>query len=657
MRIFFVLLTFIFLINAVAQRHQIDSLSVLLNQHGAEDSARVSLLNELSHAYRETNPDTSISLGNEALELAGKLELTIQKAWALNHIGVAYWMKAHYPDALRYAQEALQLFEISQVNDGIAQSYNSIANTYNMQGEHLRSLEYYQKSINIYEILKDDHNIARAHANIGRTHYMLGEFSEALESLQRVLHMMEDQPQTKLYAIVLNTSGDVYQEQGRYDEALRSYLEALEITEALKIPRIITYSTRGLSEIYQLKEDLSSSNSYARQTLEISREIGYLENVKNAALILSENYKKQNDFSKAYDYYIEYTMAKDSMFNLERQRELQKLQESHEIAQQQKEILLLKTEKELQAEESNKQKLFLYSLGIVTALIIILVVILYRRNQLKQKANRLLWLQKNTLARQNIEIKQQREELKAHSEKLKEVGRMKDKLFSIVSHDLKSPFNSLLAITSLLDNQAISREDLSSLKNDLNTKISALLEMLNNLLFWAQSQLKGTKTKKESFNLVDLIRKNVEVFELMAREKKIGLKTQFGDDEFVFGDIDQIDCVIRNLVNNAIKFTKENGRVTVGFGDHSETHKRVWVEDTGVGMEPEITEKLFDPQEDIKTSGTANEPGSGIGLFLCKDFVENNGGRLWLESEADIGTTFYFTVPADQESSNVAPDE
>lgn len=621
-----------------------DSLLNALKSHSIEDSLKVNLWFELSEAYRQVNADIALNYARMADTLAQKLKYEKGRAWALNRISGALWMKGNYPDAMRYAFDALKIFEKLNDKKGIAQSYNSIANTYNMENDLHKSLEYYHKSIEIYEQLQDYHNVSRGHSNIGRTYFYMKKYPEALKYIKKILDVPEEKRDAVIYSIALNTSGDVYQAMNQNAKALDYYFKALKVIEPLKINRVITYSTRGISEVYQKTGRINESNYYAEKTLRISKEIGYIENIKNAALILSDNYKKNQDFEQALNYYVEYSIAKDSMYSQEKTKEIKKIQESFTIYQKQKEIELLKTEKKLQNEEYAKQRIILYSLVSGIILVSILFFLMYRSNLIKQKTNRILTIQRNRLTEQNFEINRQREEILSQSEMLKEANNLKDKLFSIIAHDLRSPFNSLLSIIQYLDNQAFTPEELKFLKERLHRNIISLSDMLNNLLAWADQQMNGAKRNVKAIQMNDLVQRNLKVLEIPASEKNIKINAEVEENTIAYADNNQIDSVFRNLLNNAVKFTMSQGSINIKI---KKTNKNILVaiQDNGVGIPSEVLNKIFSSESRVSTLGTAKEVGSGLGLMLCKDFVENNEGKIWVESKENEGTTFYFTLP------------
>jgi two-component system, NtrC family, sensor kinase len=638
----FLIITF----TVFAQQNLIDSLTIKLQNHEPTDNARVRIMNELGYIYRSTNPDSSLAIANRALDLATKLNIPYERAWALNGISSAYWMKANYAEVLRFAHASLAIFEEINNLDGIGQSYNTLANTYNMQGEHEESLEYYKKSIEIYEKLGDAFNVARANANIGRTYYMTNRYPEALDYLQLVIDEYKDKSENILYPIALNTSGDVYQAQGRLNEALSFYEEALKISEAQNIPRIITYSTRGISEIYQKLEKLDLSNEYAIRTLEISKEIGYLENVKNAALIISNNSKQQGNFNKAYDYYVKFTAAKDSMFNKEKEQEITKLKENHEIGQQQKEIQLLQSERALQKIDSENQRIFIYSIVVITLLVMILGVFQYRKSQLKQKINVRLSKLNNEINSQKDHLEETLETLNETKEQLEKALETRNKFSSIISHDLRGLASQFSGASYLLGESLKNRnheemEKLVELTQDSSDKMTRLLD---NLLTWSLQKNNYFPYAPEMVNIESQIREIVDLFDTQLGAKKINIIKDISPDHFIYVDKNSVMTIFRNLLSNAIKFTPESKSITIN-SSVSDGQMIINFTDEGVGIAQEKLNDLFGVKEGKSTHGTAGEKGVGLGLHLVNEFVNLNKGKIEVESEENKGSSFKVSFP------------
>jgi PAS domain S-box-containing protein len=237
-------------------------------------------------------------------------------------------------------------------------------------------------------------------------------------------------------------------------------------------------------------------------------------------------------------------------------------------------------------------------------------------------------------------------QLETYSNKLKELNVTKDKFFSIIAHDLKSPFNSITGFSELLlDNY--SNMEIDEIKTSLKFIQSSskhAYALLENLLVWARSQTQSIEFKPIVFNLKDGIYDTVAMAESIAAKKQIKLISDIAGNISIFADINMINTVIRNLLSNAIKFTPAEGKIEICVSQNSES----WlfsIRDNGVGIDPKNIDKLFKIESKFSTFGTENETGTGLGLILCREFVEKHGGKIWIESTLEKGTEFIFSIP------------
>jgi len=244
------------------------------------------------------------------------------------------------------------------------------------------------------------------------------------------------------------------------------------------------------------------------------------------------------------------------------------------------------------------------------------------------------------------ELKQQKDELEKQTRKLEELNVTKDKLFTIISHDLRNPFNTILNLCTLLkhnlkDYKADEIEKFISLLNESASKGYNLLE---NLLNWSRSQTNQINIMASRFDISFIVDLNIDLLRQTAREKKIELTSAIDHKMFVYADEDMLNTVIRNLLSNALKYTYEKGKVTI-FAKEADDFIEVSVRDTGMGIEPEDLKNLFRIDIAKVRPGTENEKGTGLGLIICKEFIEKNGGQIRAESTPKKGSTFYFTIP------------
>ncbi len=243
------------------------------------------------------------------------------------------------------------------------------------------------------------------------------------------------------------------------------------------------------------------------------------------------------------------------------------------------------------------------------------------------------------------ERKKINDDLIASEAKLKEANTTKDKLFSIIAHDLRGPIGNFQPILEVLTNEAdLSEADRNSLMDGLLQASKTTFSLLDNLLNWARSQSNGISLSPDQMNISEIIHKNVDLLSTAARQKAIRIEVKTVDNPTVYADVDTINLVIRNLLSNAIKFTQNQGAISIFIRDAGEMIE-VTVEDNGVGIKQEVLDHLFGLNSVKISAGTNQEKGSGLGLVLCKDFVEKNGGVILAESVLGKGSKFTFTIP------------
>ena len=238
------------------------------------------------------------------------------------------------------------------------------------------------------------------------------------------------------------------------------------------------------------------------------------------------------------------------------------------------------------------------------------------------------------------------EKLKANEKILKELNADKDRFMSILAHDLRSPFNSLLGLSEILSKN-IHKYDIfkiESLAKNINRTAQSSFNLLDNLLMWTRSQSGKIPFDPKLVKFASICTEILEVFKPIAYEKSITINYFSADDITIFADVDMLKTVLRNLISNAIKFSNHGGRINV-YAEEYQFKITITVSDSGIGISQEIAPKLFNNYHGHSTKGTANESGTGLGLLLCKEFIEKHSGKIWVESEKGLGSEFKFTLP------------
>ncbi len=235
--------------------------------------------------------------------------------------------------------------------------------------------------------------------------------------------------------------------------------------------------------------------------------------------------------------------------------------------------------------------------------------------------------------------------LKESNKNLKELNATKDKFFSIIAHDLRSPFQSLLGFAEILSTEidSFSKEDIVNFSKELNENLRNLYGLLDNLLHWSMMQRNLIEFNPAKVDLHELVNKIIRLLHQSAKNKNISIINQINPGTFAYADIDMVRLVIQNLLINAIKFTKTDGHIVVTAIDKAE-FVQITVQDDGMGIDPEKVADMFSFKKIFSTKGTEGEKGTGLGLPLCKEFVERNDGRIWVESKPGNGSKFVFNL-------------
>jgi len=247
---------------------------------------------------------------------------------------------------------------------------------------------------------------------------------------------------------------------------------------------------------------------------------------------------------------------------------------------------------------------------------------------------------------QHREIVTQKEEIEAQRNNISELNKTKDKFFAIIAHDLRNPISGIYQLSELM-NEDFEQLDIEKMKEYISlihVSTKKTHELLNNLLSWAMIQTGGMKISKSEFSINRIFEDNMELFGENMRSKNIKVELLAKNDCLVRADKKMINTVIRNLIHNAIKFTNAGGKITLNI-TQKEKFWHISVADSGIGIDPKDIPLLFDAGESTKSVGNSSEKGTGLGLVLCKEFVELHNGTIWATSELDKGTTFYFTLP------------
>ena len=264
---------------------------------------------------------------------------------------------------------------------------------------------------------------------------------------------------------------------------------------------------------------------------------------------------------------------------------------------------------------------------------------------IKDKNGNILWV--TCISKDITKRKIAEEELKLKNELLKASSAEKDKFFSIVAHDLRGPMNGFLGLTAIMsdDIEELTAIELKEIATTMRTSAVNIYRLIENLLEWSKMQRGKTSFDPQPMFLKSSLTKSIELMKDTANRKGIELRISIPNQNVVYADIHMLETIIRNLISNAIKFSFKGGLIEVSASKTEDEMMRIIVKDFGIGMDKEMVSKMFNLTENINRKGTEGEPSTGLGLILCKEFVEKQGGKIWAESTEGEGTSFIFTLP------------
>lgn len=609
----FIIILFLFIghLRTVAQeKSRLDSLQNLLNQADQIDSIKYLLLIGEEHFLAE-DYSTALNIFFSCLKHAEAIHNVQGIADAANNIGRVYYNMENFPQGLEYFNKAKQNFELKDDEQSLGGIYNNIALVYYEMDSIDLAVTYYKQALVIKMKYEDKLDIAAISHNLGLVYMNQNKFDDAVKSMVSSRKIFLELGYDKHAANTTNNIGRAYFKNRKYTEALRYFKEGLEEAKKQNSPFLT------------------------------------MDNLKYQA----DCYGKMDNYEQAYWYSNEYHTLKDSLLNIDKEKQLAEIQAKYENEIEAQENDFLKKENEANAATIKMQYIIGIGIFIITLLAGTMAVIYYRGNQIKKKANDLLRIQKveieeknDALSRLNLEITKQHDEIKTQKKELEELNGIKDKLFSIISHEFRSPLNSLKGTLALLKIGALSESELNIISRELTDKINSTSIFLDNLLNWAKSQMHGINARPVETNLWEIAEENVQLLKSMADKKKLRLENKIAEDCIAHVDQNMMNLIFKNLISNAIKFSLRGGVIEV-FSQTENGTNTIYVRDNGIGMSKENLKMLFQLQT-FTTRGTANERGTGLGLFITKNFIESNGGTIRAESVEGEGSTFIFTIPA-----------
>ncbi|HEY4197687.1 MAG TPA: tetratricopeptide repeat protein, partial [Mucilaginibacter sp.] len=585
---------------------------------------------------------------------------------------------ANYDLASSYFKQALDLFKAIKDENGIADTYHNMGMVADNIGKSTYALDNYFKSLSLNIKLHDKVNSARNYNNIGVIMQEMEIYPKSMEYYKRAIKLWQDSKNVQGVSTAYENIGEILMAEKKYDQALVYLSKSMKLTQGMddknglsslypdfglcyanlkQYDKALAYLKQGLkiatdykidynkaytyinfATVYNMQKDYQNAYKYALLAKTLANKLGSLSNRTNAALQLSESLGGLGRFQEAYKAQKEYDDLKDSLKSDESVQKLTSFNLESNFHEKQH----LLAEQHQRQDDLYQQKIQRQGLLSAIFFIIILgmvgILIVYYRAKLKQqKINTIL-------EDKNVEVIQQKADLNEQAHKLNDLNNLKDRLISVLAHDLRAPLSTLRGLFGLLEDDSISHEQFLEMIPQAVKKLEYTSDFLDTLLFWINSQMENFDSSAKSFPIKDVISYEVTNYHEQALEKGIKLIDNVSDNVTVAADPNSVRIVTRNLITNAIKFSRKGDTIKISAHYQDDNYILLSVKDSGVGMSEKQQNKLFKSKVDSGT-GTNNESGTGMGLLFCKDLIEKCNGKIWVESIQGSGTEFFFTLP------------
>lgn len=575
-----------------------------------------------SYLMERNQLDSAISLLETVKTESGKIQNRKLEARASKELGVAYYYAANDQQALENSVHAYRIFESNQDTANLASLSNNIGAMYRLLGDLDNAIDMYRKAIHFKKFFDRPLWLSSSYHNLAIAFDESGQLDSARKYAQKALNIRIKENSLRGMALSNTFFGVLYEKELKLDSSIIYFSNAISIDEQLKDTTNLTYDLSSRASVNLKKGNYIQAIKDADRSQAFSPDI---ETVIVNINVLGDAWKNLGRYKKAVEYKDQYLQLRDSVDRAEKEASLQQLQVQFETELKQKEIEALEADKVVMNLKIEKEQQVRYTLLLVAVALIILASLLFLLIRNTKKAN------------SRLDFKNQ---------ELNRLNRTKDRLFSIISHDLKNPLSSFHMITkSLSENwdkldQAQIREYLLSLKDSS----ADVRDMMENLLRWALVQTNELNYKIQDINAGAIIEKVKKQLLSQADLKKIKINHSVVVEKSIPADQQFLEIVIRNLLSNALKFSKMESEINV-LMEEKDTQFVIAIQDQGVGMDQQLINQLFEGKISALDINNSSDNGTGLGLTVCKELMNKMGGVIQVNSQIGKGTKFELIFP------------
>lgn len=665
-------------LSVAAKETTIDSLLNELKQTKG-DTAKIRLFLEISWEYHTSKPKQTISFAQRAYDLSKVMDYQKGQAAALNHIGIGYDVQGELNQAMDYYQGAYDIAKELTDSLGLKHYANNIGLIHQGQGNYKKAMECYHKALDMVDEDKEKELASTLLNNIGIVHSFEGRYEKALEYFETSLKIERESNNALGISMALTNIGEQYQKLGKKAKALICYKEALTLSESIgdKIGESILLSNIGevhyenglldlagqlypralglaketgdkgnianilnnMSKLNQKKGKLQSSIRYAQEGLLIAQEMGNKRMVADLFETLTNSYVGMADFQKAYEYKSLLNQAKDSLYDAEKSKQILELSTQYETKRKETENQLLK-EQQAKNEAIIKQRTIIGSaVALILILMSIIAFILYKNNRHKNRYS----------LRLENEVADRTSDLEESNTKLRTSNRELERFAYIASHDLKEPLRNIMSFTRLVEmrlpKEAKENKDINEYLSYIVNNTKQMHQLIEDVLEYSRID-NDKKPKSETVAVKEVVVSVANVISSTLKEQNVQLN--IGDLPRVKANSSQLFLVLKNLIENGIKYNKNDHPVISVYCHTNNDMHEITIADNGIGIESEYFKRIFSMFK--RLHNREEFQGSGLGLSICKKIIKNMGGDIWVESQKGQGSRFTFSLPVLEET-------
>lgn len=603
-----------------------------------KDTAYIDALNEMAHTCFSTSADSLFLYANNALDCSKKTGYARGEATALRQLGNGYRMLGDYTNTLSYYFQSLALAERIKDYDLMGKSCINIALEYVDMHKNEDALAMTARAKHYFEAVGDSTFINTCLIVRGDVWLDRKQPDSAMHYFRQAYRVAENI--NNAYSIISTNDEIAYAliMKGRYKEVLSIYRRAMAYYTHTNDNQRMAMTATDMALAYCKLKQYHKALEYGFLGLRLASELKALPRLQHVCGVLTDIYKAMGDYRSALYYQSRFIRLSDSLSNEKIQRNTARVEARYEFQKKETIRAAEEAKKDIRNKAILKEKeleIAFSTLAIVS--LSLLAFILYRSRAARQKTNLELTAMNNEITRQKEEIEQQSYQLLLNNQQ-------KDKLFNIISHDLKSPLYSLNTVLDMIKTQVLSKTELNMMVEELRREFDHSSELVSNLLSWSNSQLNGMIVKPVPLNIGQLATEVLEPFKKQAAEKGIIVHNRLSLFLQGYADKDMMHVVIRNLVSNAIKFCRSGDTIIIE-GKAAGASIDICVTDTGMGIEEDVLDKI-NRKKPVTTYGTAREKGTGIGLLLCREFIEINHGSFSIQSKWGRGCKVCISLPS-----------